>query len=302
MGSRVPQLRHTPALVAGALLLAGSLSAEPYESTCRFWFVDSERLLFDEAIEAAGDPLAIEDTGVEGVRPLQIVRDGAPRLCGFEIPAKAAGERLGSVLFVQGNGMLASTQVPKLEVLSRHGFDVLIYDFRGYGCSDGEPTVRGIFADYREILRRMADRPENELRVLYGISWGGIVLLNSLTDLDGFDLLVLDAVPDRLPFALGCPDEIDPVVRLESLGPDLGKVLLIRNGEDRKVKPRQMTGLAEAGTRHPRTLDFRDLGHPLVVRRGAPPGRIPADVTPRFRRLREWIDRELLRSVGRQTP
>jgi pimeloyl-ACP methyl ester carboxylesterase len=49
--------------------------------------------------------------------------------------------------------MLALPVASELTPLSRAGFDVFVFDFRGYGFSGGRAKSSAIISDYREIIR-----------------------------------------------------------------------------------------------------------------------------------------------------
>jgi fermentation-respiration switch protein FrsA (DUF1100 family) len=86
---------------------------------------------------------------------------------------------LGHVLLCHGNAGNVADRVPHATLLSAAGFDVLLFDYRGYGRSRGRPGEAGTYADARAarraLLRRDGVGPE---RVLYlGESLGAAVAL-----------------------------------------------------------------------------------------------------------------------------
>lgn len=184
------------------------------------------------------------------------------RLCGFKLAGTPQGRPRGYLLFVQGNGWTAEAALEMIQPLTRTGLDVFAYDFRGYGCSEGEALVAHMFEDFGLLIEHLDSRYSAGLHALYGISWGGVVLLNALPSREGAHLLVLDSVPDRLPLWAWCPRDIYPISRLPALGDKGYDILLILNGSDMKVKPRNMSGLVEAA-RGATVRRFEDLPHPL---------------------------------------
>jgi len=60
------------------------------------------------------------------------------------------------VVYFHGNGGNLSVWAPILSDLARHGFDVLAFDYRGYGLSTGRPTESGVYRDADAILDHVA--------------------------------------------------------------------------------------------------------------------------------------------------
>jgi fermentation-respiration switch protein FrsA (DUF1100 family) len=89
------------------------------------------------------------------------------------------------VLFCHGNAGNITHRADTLRILSqRVGVSALIFDYRGYGRSEGEPSEAGILADARAArawLARRARVAENEI-VLIGRSLGGAVAVDLAAD------------------------------------------------------------------------------------------------------------------------
>jgi fermentation-respiration switch protein FrsA (DUF1100 family) len=66
-----------------------------------------------------------------------------------------------------------------LRTFVRHGFDVLAYDYRGYGRSEGRPSEEGIYLDAEAAFddERTRGVPESRI-VCYGESLGGAVAIH----------------------------------------------------------------------------------------------------------------------------
>lgn len=275
--------RRRSALARGlglaALTLAASTPARAGEAMCL-----REAAYFQGGSRMAGKPSPVPD-GL--ARPESLPVSGGATLCGYRIPARGLSPgqpARGYLLFVQGSGMLASRVVPRLQPFAELGLDVYAYDFRGYGCSTGTPLAADLFADAKALLAHLDGRYPGGVHALYGVSWGGIVLANAVEPARPFSVLALDSVPDRLPFFFFCPAEIYPVRRLERPGFDLSRLLLVTNGEDPKVKPRNMSGLLglRGGGRAPKTEELAALAHPF-----SPDDDIPLRVATLARRIAE---------------
>jgi hypothetical protein len=128
------------------------------------------------------------------------------RLHGWYVPQR---HPRAVVLFCHGNAGNLSHRLPILEVLhERAGVSTLIFDYRGYGRSEGKPSEAGILADARAARRWLADREkiaETEIVVL-GESLGGAVAVD-LAARDGARALVLENTFNNLTAvaAYHCP-------------------------------------------------------------------------------------------------
>ena len=78
-------------------------------------------------------------------------------------------------LYFGGNAANRSYRLLEIEVLGEAGSDVLIFDYRGYGDSQGEPTEEGLARDSRAVWKYATDtlKVEPTRIVLYGESLGG---------------------------------------------------------------------------------------------------------------------------------
>jgi pimeloyl-ACP methyl ester carboxylesterase len=90
---------------------------------------------------------------------------------------RAHGTATGHVLFCHGNGGNIGDRIPNARLLVAAGFDVLLFDYRGYGRSPGRATEEGTYEDARAARAALVDRVGAD-RVLYvGESLGGAVAM-----------------------------------------------------------------------------------------------------------------------------
>lgn len=124
--------------------------------------------------------------------------DDGIRLHGWYLPKKNAK---AAVLFCHGNGGNITHRDEALEMLHEYvGVSVLIFDYRGYGRSEGRPSERGVLADARAARKWLAARQniaETDI-VLLGESIGGAVAVD-LAAYDGARALILQSTFDNLP-------------------------------------------------------------------------------------------------------
>lgn len=152
------------------------------------------------------------------------------------------GGTKGAILVIQGNGWSATRLVKHLKSFQDGGFDVFVYDFRGYGNSKpGHATLNALLEDYKEVFDQVRGLRFSHLHI-YAFSFGGIIALRSLASVGGWDSLIIDGTPSRIPSAFKCPSRLDPV---ENVPVDAHGILIISGGNDRKAKPAEMKELLD---------------------------------------------------------
>jgi fermentation-respiration switch protein FrsA (DUF1100 family) len=119
--------------------------------------------------------------------------DGS-RLHAWWLPAK--GVALGSVLHLHGNAANVSNHLPLVAWLPAAGFNVLMLDYRGFGRSEGRPTLDGVVDDAAAALAYLRSRPgvDGGRLIVLGQSLGGATALRLLArDAEGVRLAVIEA-------------------------------------------------------------------------------------------------------------
>jgi hypothetical protein len=131
--------------------------------------------------------------------PWQDVRIPGPdgvQLHGWWLPAVGpAGSAKGTVLHLHGNAANLSNHLPLVEWIPKAGFNLLSFDYRGYGQSGGEPSLDGLVADSCAALQWLHQRPDVDPTklIVLGQSLGGATAVRTVVaDPRGVKLLVLD--------------------------------------------------------------------------------------------------------------
>ena len=258
-------MRH---LVLPGFLIAGMLCA-PEFTTSETEMGSSEKLDVEAAVcgsfrepfmfwlwqRAAGAPNPRAISSIKDVAPVEFrTRDGLS-LRGYKLAAENPNAYL---LVAQGNAMLADHLIGDLQTFRALGWDVYIYDYRGYGISQGKSRLAAIVDDYVELVTHL-----NALgyarRMLYGISMGGVILLNAAGNSALYTRMVVDSSPGRIS-NLGCPERYDPVTHLPKNG---ARIMLISGARDSVVPPAQMSELIRvARSRGARILQDAEFAHP----------------------------------------
>lgn len=166
----------------------------------------------------------------------------------------------GYLLVAQGNAMLADQIMGVLAFFRDAGLDVYVYDYRGYGLSEGKSRLKAIVSDYREIVTALNAQGYRR-RYLYGMSMGGVILTNAVGPSGDYDALVVDSSPSRIAY-LGCPEEYDPVRKLPQDGSELMLIIGLR---DRVVPPQEIEEMAKiVQDRNGLVLRSPEFAHPLM--------------------------------------
>ena len=88
-----------------------------------------------------------------------------------------ADDARGTVLFCHGNAGNVSHRLMDLVQFNDLGLNVLIFDYRGYGASEGSPSEKGTYRDaeaaWEHLLDRRGEKPGRI--VVFGRSLGGAV-------------------------------------------------------------------------------------------------------------------------------
>lgn len=96
------------------------------------------------------------------------------RLSGWWVPVVNGR---GTVLFCHGNGGNIADCLDSIRIAHRLGLTMFVFDYRGYGESEGIPTEQGTYADADaawEYLVRVRKVPPGDI-VIWGRSLGGAV-------------------------------------------------------------------------------------------------------------------------------
>jgi uncharacterized protein len=226
-------------------------------------------------------------------RELSFESDDGELLHGWWIAARR--ESLGHLLLFHGNAGNVGDRVLHAALLTAAGFDVLLFDYRGYGRSSGRPSEEGTYRDARAALRCLLEQPGVDPgRLLYlGESLGGavavdlalerppagLVLLSAFTGVRELGRLHYPFVPTTL-----VPDAYPTLRRIEELHAPL---LVLHGDRDEIVPLAQGKALFEAAPGPKRLHVFPGLGHnDLVPLAGAELGRVIAAWASSLQRAR----------------
>ena len=202
---------------------------------------------------------------------LQFETEDGERLHGWWIGTRA--NRPGHLLLCHGNAGNVGDRILHAALLTAAGFDVLMFDYRGYGRSTGRPSEQGTYRDARAALSCMLEQPGvDRERIFYmGESLGGAVALDLALERQPAGLVLLSAFTGvralgRLHYSFVpaplIPDAYPVLRRIH----DLRAPLLVLHGDNDDIVPvSHGKALYDAAPEPKRIHVFPGLGHNDVV-------------------------------------
>lgn len=221
------------------------------------------RMVFFPDSQMAGTPGSI---GLD-YEDVQLRASDGVKLHGWFVPSP--GGR-GTALFCHGNAGNISHRLEMIEIIHRLGLNCLIFDYRGYGRSQGSPSEQGLYRDAEAAWTWLVqDKEVNPASIIcWGRSLGGpvaawlardkgpgaVIIESTFTSLPDLGQKIYPFLPvkliSRLRFPtqkyvrnLNCPvlvvhstgDELVPFAfgeRLYKAAPDPKQFLAIRGGHN----------------------------------------------------------------------
>lgn len=107
------------------------------------------------------------------------------------VPAK---DPRGTVLFCHGNGGNIGSYLDSIAAGHRLGLNVFIFDYRGYGASEGSPSEQGIYLDADAAFRYLtaARKISPATIIIWGRSLGGSIAAGAASEHEP-GLLILES-------------------------------------------------------------------------------------------------------------
>ena len=173
-------------------------------------------------------------------------------LHGWRLPA--IGKPWATVVHFHGNAENISTHLASVYWLPAEGVEVFLFDYRGYGMSEGVSELEGLHTDVVESVEYVArlKRGTSQCIIVYGQSLGGSVALTALASTPLRDelsaIVVESAFSDyrkiardkldnfwltwlfKMPLSLTINNEFSPIEAIEKLNPT--PILLIHGKHD----------------------------------------------------------------------
>jgi fermentation-respiration switch protein FrsA (DUF1100 family) len=194
------------------------------------------------------------DVGLAGVEPVTYKTADGLSLNAWFVAASGTSPRV-SVLVFNGNAGNRAHRGPLAAALHRHGLQVLLVDYRGYGGNPGAPTESGLAADSRAARAYLTGRPDvDRSRIVYfGESLGTAVAVDLAVEYPPAALVLRSPFTSMadvgqhhypfLPVRLLLRDRFDAIDRIRQVRVPL---LVIAGGRDRIVPVEQSRRLYDA--------------------------------------------------------
>lgn len=194
----------------------------------------------------------------------------------------------GSIFFLHGNAENLSTHIYNVLWLVKAGFNIFIFDYRGYGRSEGRPTLAGVHRDAESAFEALLALPEvdkNRVAIL-GQSIGGAIAIYAVANSphrDYVKALIVDSTlssyrliareklgqvfitrPLKYPLSYLFGDEFSPARWIEKISPI---PLLIIHGQHDPVVPAHHSQILYEAALEPKVL-WRSIlpGHTIAFR------------------------------------
>lgn len=226
-----------------------------------------------------------DDLGIERQTHFFRTPDGL-LLHGWFIPAVEAPTR-GTILFLHGNAQNISTHLRAVWWLPHYGYNVFLFDYRGFGYSQGEPSLAGLHQDVPAALDYLFDElPVDPDRViLYGQSLGaslavtaaprsrhfdqlrGVVIEGAFT---GYRQVAREALSDwwltwplQWPLSFTITGDYRAIVHIADISPI--PLLIIQGADDQVIAAHHGADLFEAARQPKQRWVVENAGHNNVL-------------------------------------
>lgn len=191
-----------------------------------------------------------------------------------------------TILVLHGNAQNLSMHVNGVLWLVKEGFNLFIFDYRGYGRSEGSPSIKGVHVDAEAALETLLAMPQvrDKKIIVLGQSIGGAIAVYTVANTlhkDRIAALVLDSAfagyriiardklsehfitwPFQYPLSFLFSDDYSPIRWIKKVSPV--RVLIIHGDQDPVVP-----------IHHGRML-YEEALEPKDIWVTAPPGHIRA--------------------------
>ncbi len=199
------------------LLTVIAVGAGLYALIVLLMFLGQSRLLFlpnvpSRALIATPDSIGLD------YEALKIQTKDGVILDAWFVPAPNAR---GTLLFFHGNAGNMSHRLESVRIFHELGLSTLIFDYRGYGQSEGKPSEEGTYIDALAVWRHLTEEraiPPSKI-ILFGRSMGaavaayltdqhtpaGLILESGFTSVPDLAAQIYPWLPVRLLARIGYP-------------------------------------------------------------------------------------------------
>ena len=191
-------------------------------------------------------------------------------LAAWFVPAAPSAANGITIVVFNGNAGNRSHRAPLAQALSRAGFSVLLFDYRGYGGNSGRPTESGLMADAESAYSYLVEREDvdAERLVYFGESLGSAVAVGLAAAHPPLALVLRSPFPSLvavgrrhypfLPVAILLRDRYPSIERIV----DIRSPLLVIVGDRDRIVPSDLSReLFDAASEPKRWVFVPDADH-----------------------------------------
>ncbi|ELS31179.1 MULTISPECIES: alpha/beta hydrolase [Pseudanabaena] len=165
--------------------IAGIAIASFYGSVCAGLWFGQTRLVFSPEKEITTTPANFNATYEDVLIPVKKADGTSENIHGWWLPNIKQEEKgnLGDrkvILYLHGKGKNISANAKHANRLMRMGFSVLVFDYRGYGRSEGSfPSESSVYTDAQTAWDYLIQKGYKSNQILiYGHSLGGAIAID----------------------------------------------------------------------------------------------------------------------------
>lgn len=203
-------------------------------------------------------------------------------LHGWFIPSVTKSDK-GTVFFLHGNAQNVSTHLRATWWLPHYGYNVFMFDYRGYGRSQGKATLEGLHQDVSAAMNYVFTKLpiDKDKVVIYGQSLGGSLAITASPQSKHFPRIsgvivegaftsyrrvareALDAWwltwAFQWPLSYAITDKYRPIDTIASISPK--PILIIQGAEDQVINLKHGQELYEAAKQPKQHWVVEKAGH-----------------------------------------
>lgn len=112
---------------------------------------------------------------------ISIATEDNEKLNGWYIHSKYRSP-YATILHFHGNAENITTHFLYLSWLANYGYDIIVFDYRGYGNSTGTPSRDGLFSDSKAILKWIKNNLKTQDMFIVAQSLGGAVVIPAFVE------------------------------------------------------------------------------------------------------------------------
>lgn len=142
------------------------------------------------------DPWDCVDTIPDALKELVMLPSTDGNLIyGFYVAcdSDSTADKRVTILYCHGNSTNLNRYWKRVEYLWNMGYNVFIFDYQGYGKSEGSPSGKALYDDGEAALKYVKSRTDSI--VYYGWSLGSYVATHLASDIESPKALILESAP-----------------------------------------------------------------------------------------------------------